>query len=116
MLSDLCESKRLLALENYKTAKTGTRGRLLANVALTAKSTSHALKPGMRRLLQFVELLSVYDRAPWANIVFNVNAAMIRRLTHTHLSIIAGTHYAAEKTELEGVVAAPDHRYRAVPA
>lgn len=48
------------------------------------------VKPGMKRLIRFLELLTDFDAAPWANKIFDVNQMMIRRLTHSHLPLIAG--------------------------
>ena len=57
---------------------------------------SEDVKPGMKRLIRFLELLKFYDTAPWANKNFNINQMMIRRLTHSHLPLIAGQYVVAE--------------------
>ena len=67
-----------------------------------------SVKPGMKRLIRFLELLKHYDGAPWASKVFSVNQMMIRRLTHSHLPLIAAEFYEDEKNSLEAIVNAPE--------
>ena len=64
--------------------------------------------PGVMRLARFLSLLREFDNVPWASINFELNQTMIRRLTQTHLPVIVGEYYNAEKAALEALVNSPD--------
>jgi hypothetical protein len=106
---DLPEARRLLSLGRPVVHGQSKRARLSTNTALFAarrQTVDH--DPGVRRLVRFLLLLAEFDSAPWANIAFELNNTMIRRLTQTHLAVIVGEHYTAEKAALEAMVNSPD--------
>ena len=105
---DLTETRRLLTLAQGDRPMLA-KPQLRPNAKRFASSAAGAVgPPGLARVVRFLQLLGEYDAAPWASIVFDVNQEMIRRLTHSHLPIIAGEHYNAEKAALEALVNAPD--------
>lgn len=110
---ELRETKRLAFLADNAGGKDEVRAapRFVQNSDFSRKriKISNAAKPGMRRLVRFIELLAYLDTAPWANKIFEVNQRMIRRMTHSHLPLIVGSKdYETEKNELESIINAPD--------
>lgn len=112
---DLYETKRLAFLAENASGKVHSgsenRSKLVSNASFRRKriKVSQVIKPGMQRLVRFLELMAHLDKAPWANKLFHVNQTMIRRLTHSHLTLIVGPeYYKAEKNQLEALVNAPD--------
>lgn len=78
-LGELREAHRLDKLARFQAACKGTQGRLVQNCAVRARVPETVAQPGMRRLLAFLELLALYDKAPWANMQFNVNQGVAPR-------------------------------------
>ena len=107
---ELPETHRLLLLHTKAQPEPEKRRKLLSNAAAYAptSTTQTVHSPGIRRLLRFLHLLAEFDKAPWASSAFDVNEAMIRRLTHAHLSIIIGEYYVNEKAALEALCNSPD--------
>jgi hypothetical protein len=107
---DLPETHRLIrvatAAPQLRCAK---RRRFYSNVeSFRPRTQTEKTSPGVARLARFLALLSEFDKAPWANICFDLNQTMIRRLTQTHLPVIVGEYYTAEKAALEALVNSPD--------
>jgi len=69
---------------------------------------SRVLKPGLRRLVRFIELVDLLGSVPWASKRFRENDRMLRRFIHSHLPLIAGEYYTDEKNALEALANAPD--------
>ena len=108
---ELPETRRLRLLAAPVETKVVKKRKLQANSMIFNVNTTtdvEQLKPGQRRLLRFLNLLLEFDRAPWASVDFDLNQAMIRRLTQAHLAIITGEHYDIEKASLEAMCNAPD--------
>ena len=109
---DLLETRRLayLAQNAISSSRPETkRQRLVPNSAVVHKGAVKArLKPGAARVVRFIELLEEFSHVPWANMKFEVNELMLRRLMHAHLPLIAGTYYDDEKNHLEALVNSPD--------
>jgi hypothetical protein len=114
---DFHETKRLAFLAEHKTdvnpESHTKRRKFVSNAAVKGRRVvvkrNLSIKPGMRQLVRFLELMAHLDKADWANKLFYVNQSMIRRLTHAHLPLIVGDeHYRAEKNELEALINAPD--------
>ena len=107
---ELPETRRLLLLGSAVTTTVTKKPRLMTNVGAMRRQEVKGtdLPPGQRRLLRFLNLLAEFDRAPWANIDFDLNQAMIRRLTQAHLAVIVGEYYDDEKAALEAMCNSPD--------
>jgi len=108
---ELLETRRLafLAANAHNSGTGRARRKLAANTdMLVRKSSQRSAKPGAARVVRFIELLAEFGRAAWANKQFEVNELMLRRLAHSHLPLIAGEHYDAEKNNLEAIINSPD--------
>lgn len=109
---DILETRRLAFLVKNSTAPKpdADTPSLVPNACFKRRRMviHESVKPGMKRLIRFLELLDHYDNAPWASKVFSVNQMMIRRLTHSHLPLIAAEFYEDEKNSLEAIVNAPE--------
>lgn len=109
---DLLETRRLAFLaQNAVSAPPpdAKRRRLVPNnAAVRSGDVKTRLKPGAARVVRFIELLEEFSHVPWANMKFEVNELMLRRLMHAHLPLIAGQYYDDEKNHLESLVNAPD--------
>lgn len=107
---DLPETRRLIRLADAAPeARIAKRRRFYSNVeSFRPRSQADRSAPGVARLARFLSLLAEFDTAPWANIVFDLNQTMIRRLTQTHLPVIVGEYYTEEKAALEALVNSPD--------
>lgn len=64
-------------------------------------STQASIKPGELRLSRFLAVIAILQSAPWASIVFPLNAAMLEKLIASHLPLIVGKeNWKNEKSEL----------------
>jgi len=105
---DLPEARRLIQISGAIT-QISKRQRLATNVgAFSRTAQTVAATPGVKRLIRFLNLLAEFDTAEWASIAFDLNQTMIRRLTLSHLPVIVGASYTAEKAALEALVNSPD--------
>lgn len=60
---------------------------------------------GMKRLVLFIKILDYCGKAPWANIQFSVNEAMLQRLIASHLVLIVGKkNWEVEKASLYPII------------
>lgn len=60
---------------------------------------------GMMRLVLFTKVLNFCGKAPWANIQFTVNEAMLKRLIASHLVLIVGKkNWSVEKASLYPII------------
>lgn len=107
---ELNEARRLVLTSTATTEPTEKRRKLQANsMAFKVIAGSETRRPpGQERLLRFMRLLLEFDKVSWAAVNFDLNQAMIRRLTQSHLPVIVGEHYHAEKAALEAMCNAPD--------
>lgn len=104
---ELNEARRLVLTTAAPAEK---RRKLQANTMAykTRAAAEVRRKPGEERLLRFMRLLLEFDNVSWASVNFDLNQAMIRRLTQSHLPVIVGEHYHGEKAALEALCNAPD--------
>ena len=105
---DLLETRRLAFLaENSIT--TARSKKITANHEVVIKrQRTTKTRPGAARVVRFISLLAEFSKVPWANMRFEVNELMLRRLMHSHLPLIAGEYYDDEKNHLEALVNSPD--------
>ena len=60
---------------------------------------------GVKRLFQFLAVLDMLGNAPWANVRFPENEAMLRKFTATHLILIVGREeYAKHRGTLLSII------------
>lgn len=107
---ELPETRRLLVLGDDAPVEVKRR-KLTSNAQAIRRvqiKSAVELPPGQRRLLRFLNLLKEFDKASWASVTFDLNEAMIRRLTQAHLAVIVGPYYEEEKAALEAMCNAPD--------
>lgn len=106
---DLLETRRLAFLADNAVGNNTATKRFTANSEMVVKRRkTDAARPGAARVTRFIALLAEFGKVPWANMRFEVNELMLRRLMHSHLPLIAGEYYDSEKNALEALVNSPD--------
>jgi len=90
---NLPEIKRMLLVypPNQRSGDAMSRTKLCATGTLRPPTVVHhsGKRDGLTQLSKFIRLLDHLGTAPWASIYFDVNAAILRRLTAAHLKLIA---------------------------
>lgn len=92
-MNQLAEATRLANFDNVS-----SHSRLVHN---SGGKTMRRIDPGMAKLLRFQNLLATLHKAPWSCMRFSENETILKLLTLSHLPLIVGTYYEAEKTALE---------------
>jgi hypothetical protein len=77
----------------------------MVELELTAQCDKTDIPLGVRRLFRFLALLDVMGTFHWADVRFELNEQMLRRLVATHLILIVGKEeYAQHKTMLLNMI------------
>ena len=109
---NLPEIKRLLRVypPNLRSAQSSTHALFRTGTLRTStKQTVSSLSSSLEQVARFVRLVDHLSTAPWASIRFDVNDSIMRRLTASHLRLIApgvlrsdAMHIIDPRSSLEG--------------